>query len=43
MRSLLKRKEVFWALGFTTCLSLLVEEKVKYPNLLLQMFWLRIS
>lgn len=31
MRSLLKRKEVFWALGFTTCLSLLVEEKVKYP------------
>ncbi|OXG50365.1 hypothetical protein J010_02837 [Cryptococcus neoformans] len=33
MRSLLKRKEVFWALGFTTCLSLLVEEKKRRAEL----------
>jgi hypothetical protein len=27
-RNLLKRKETFWLMGFSTCLSLLVEEKV---------------
>ncbi|KAL0255686.1 hypothetical protein I308_100493 [Cryptococcus tetragattii IND107] len=33
IRNLLKRKEVFWALGFTTCLSLIVEEKKRRAEL----------
>ena len=28
IRGILSRKESFWFMGFTTCLSLLVEEKV---------------
>lgn len=31
MNVLLRRKESFWLLGFSTCLSLLVEEKVSIP------------
>ena len=29
----MRRKETFWLLGFSTCLSLLVEEKVsRFPS-----------
>lgn len=28
LRTLLKRKETFWGIGFMTCLSLFAEEKV---------------
>ncbi|WVQ83089.1 hypothetical protein IAT38_005227 [Cryptococcus sp. DSM 104549] len=33
LRGLLKRKEVFWAMGFSTCLSLFVEEKKRRAEL----------
>lgn len=29
MNTLLRRKESFWLLGFSTCFSLIVEEKVR--------------
>ena len=32
LRQLLKRKEIFWLFGFSTCLSLLVEDKVSVDN-----------
>ncbi|WVO12586.1 hypothetical protein L204_100191 [Cryptococcus depauperatus] len=33
LRDLLKKKQVFWAMGFTTCLSLLLEEKKRRAEL----------